>query len=201
MCPVSCKPPILLAKSTGAKADRTLCLPNRNCCSLCYTEQRTSSVHQSASSAVDIFSSSQEIPLILVNLNVHYCNHKSPLTTCARCALRYRLVSSGANTGAVASVALTARNGNATGHIWILWELPRRNLIWAFNFLDDEWPAVRVTSGTVCLEQRSVGRSSTKYAYTVTAGVPEEVSCAEHKTSVLQGPQQYQKLYSIQGTG
>ena len=37
--------------------------------------------------------------------------------------------------------------------------------------------------------------------YTVTAGVPEEVSCAEHKTSVLQGPQQYQKLYSIQGTG
>jgi len=53
--------------------------------------------HSAATTAADIFSNSQEIPLILVNLNVHYCNHKSPLTKCARCTLRYRgLVSSDA---------------------------------------------------------------------------------------------------------
>lgn len=88
ICHVSCKPPVPLAKATGARVDRTLFLPNRGCCSLCCTEQRTSSVDQSASSAADIFLHSPEIPLILINLNVHYCNHKSPPTSCARCTLR-----------------------------------------------------------------------------------------------------------------
>ena len=112
----------------------TVFLPNRSCCSLGYTDQRTSSMdHSAATSAADIFSSSQEIPLILFNLNVHYCNHKSPLTTCARCTLRYRgLVSADVaewwrwwaaqgrpveRTLVRASVAFTAGNGNASDHI------------------------------------------------------------------------------------
>lgn len=75
-----------------------------------------------------------------------------------------------------------------------LWELPRHNLIWAFNLLADEWPALSVTDRSASLDSRSVTKVC-RYRHTthvpeLGAAVPEEVSvvrnatrkfCADHR--------------------
>jgi len=132
---------------------------------------------QSAFSAADIFSHSQKIPLILVNLNDHYCNHKSQLTTCARCTLRYRgLVSSDA-AGWRRSWAAQGRPVEPTlvrtkmccsqhGDYSWKWKCFRPhlnplgtattqlNLGFLISWVMNGQPSV--TSDTICLERRSV---------------------------------------------